>query len=361
MQTADSAAATNTPTQLTTSAYAATSATTPLAPFSIERREPGPHDILIDILFCGVCHSDIHQARGEWGQSTWPMVPGHEIVGKVARVGADVKKWKVGDTVGVGCFVDSCRKCEPCRAGEEQYCDNAPTFTYNGVERDGKTVTQGGYSSRITVDENYVLRIPEGLSLAGVAPLLCAGITMYSPLRHFGVKAGDSVAVVGLGGLGHMGVKLAKAMGMHVTVLSHSPNKREDALRLGAHEFVATKDADAFKKNAGRFDLILDSVSAPHDFNDYLALLKRDSTMVLVGIPDPSPVRAFSLVGRRRSLAGSCIGGIRETQEMLDFCAQHNLVSDVEIIPIQKINEAYERTVKSDVRYRFVIDLASLR
>ena len=361
MQTADSATATTTPTRLSTRAYAATSATTPLAPFTIERREPGPHDILIDILYCGVCHSDIHQARGEWGQSTFPMVPGHEIIGKVARVGADVKKWKVGDTVGAGCFVDSCRQCEPCRVGEEQYCDNAPTFTYNGYERDGKTVTQGGYSSCITVDENYVLRIPDALSLAGAAPLLCAGITMYSPLRHFGVKAGDSVAMVGLGGLGHMGVKLAKAMGMHVTVLSHSPNKREDALRLGADEFVATKDAGVFKKHAGRFDLILDSVSAPHDFNDYLGLLKRDRTMVLVGIPDPSPVRAFSLVGRRRSLAGSCIGGIRETQEMLDFCAQHKTVSDVEVIPIQKINEAYERTVTSDVRYRFVIDLASLR
>jgi len=282
-------------------------------------------------------------------------------VGKVTRVGSEVKKWKAGDTVGVGCFVDSCRKCEPCRTGEEQYCDEAPTFTYNGFERDGKTLTQGGYSSQITVNEDYILRIPDGLPLAGAAPLLCAGITLYSPLKHFGAKPGDAVAIVGLGGLGHMGVKLAKAMGMKVTVLSHSPSKRDDAMRLGADEFLVTKDAEVFTKNAGRFDLIIDTVSAPHDFNDYLGLLKRDSTMVLVGIPDPSPVRAFPLVGRRRSLAGSCIGGIRETQEMLDFCAKHNVVSDVEVIAIQKINEAYERTIKSDVRYRFVIDLATLR
>jgi uncharacterized zinc-type alcohol dehydrogenase-like protein len=272
-----------------------------------------------------------------------------------------VKKWKAGDTVGVGCFVDSCRKCESCRAGEEQYCDETPTFTYNGFERDGKTLTQGGYSTQITVNEDYILRIPDGIPLSGAAPLLCAGITMYSPLKHFGAKAGDAVAIVGLGGLGHMGVKLGKAMGMKVTVLSHSPSKRDDAMRLGADEFIATQDADAFKNNAGRFDLILDSVSAPHDFNDYLGLLRRDSTMVLVGIADPSPVRAFSLVGRRRSLAGSAIGGIRETQEMLDFCAQHHVASDVEVIPIQTINQAYERTVKSDVRYRFVIDMASLR
>jgi len=361
MLTAESAASTQVSNQLTTPAYAAISATSPIAPFTITRREPGAHDVLIEILYCGVCHSDIHQARGEWGQSNWPMVPGHEIVGKVARVGAEVKKWKAGDTVGVGCFVDSCRQCESCRAGEEQYCDNTPSFTYNGFERDGKTPTQGGYSTQITVNEDYILRIPDGLPLTGAAPLLCAGITMYSPLKHFGATVGDSVAIVGLGGLGHMGVKLAKAMGMKVTVLSHSPSKRDDALRLGADDFVATKDADAFKKNAGRFDMIIDSVSAPHDFNDYLGLLKRDSTMVLVGIPDPSPVRAFSLVGRRRSLAGSCIGGIRETQEMLDFCAKHNVASDVEVIAIQKINEAYERTVKSDVRYRFVIDLATLR
>jgi len=361
MLTAESAASTQVSNQLTTPAYAAISATSPIAPFTITRREPGANDVLIEILYCGVCHSDIHQARGEWGQSNWPMVPGHEIVGKVARVGAEVKKWKAGDTVGVGCFVDSCRQCESCRAGEEQYCDNTPSFTYNGFERDGKTPTQGGYSTQITVNEDYILRIPDGLPLTGAAPLLCAGITMYSPLKHFGATVGDSVAIVGLGGLGHMGVKLAKAMGMKVTVLSHSPSKRDDALRLGADDFVATKDADAFKKNAGRFDMIIDSVSAPHDFNDYLGLLKRNSTMVLVGIPDPSPVRAFSLVGRRRSLAGSCIGGIRETQEMLDFSAKHNVASDVEVIAIQKINKAYERTVKSDVRYRFVIDLATLR
>ena len=345
---------------LKTNAYAATSATTPLAPFAIDRREPGPHDVLIEILYCGVCHSDIHQARGEWGQSTFPMVPGHEIVGKVARVGAEVKKWKAGDTVGVGCFVDSCRQCEPCRAGDEQYCDKAPNFTYNSLERDGKTVTQGGYSNRITVDENYVLRIPDAIPLAGAAPLLCAGITMYSPLRHFGVKSGDAVAVVGLGGLGHMGVKLAKAMGMRVTVLSHSSGKREDALRLGADDFIATQGDGVFKKNANRFDFILDTVSAKHDYSDYLGMLKRDKTMVLVGIPDPTPVQAFALVGRRRSLAGSCIGGIRETQEMLDFCAQHKIASDVEVIPIQQINAAYERTIQSDVRYRFVIDIGTL-
>lgn len=345
---------------LKTNAYAATSATTPLAPFAIDRREPGPHDVLIEILYCGVCHSDIHQARGEWGQSTFPMVPGHEIVGKVARVGAEVKKWKAGDTVGVGCFVDSCRQCEPCRAGDEQYCDKAPNFTYNSLERDGKTVTQGGYSNRITVDENYVLRIPDAIPLAGAAPLLCAGTTMYSPLRHFGVKSGDAVAVVGLGGLGHMGVKLAKAMGMRVTVLSHSSGKREDALRLGADDFIATQGDGVFKKNANRFDFILDTVSAKHDYSDYLGMLKRDKTMVLVGIPDPTPVQAFALVGRRRSLAGSCIGGIRETQEMLDFCAQHKIASDVEVIPIQQINAAYERTIQSDVRYRFVIDIGTL-
>ncbi len=361
MLTAASATSTPTPAQLTTAAYAATSATTPLAPFTIERREPGPNDVLIEILYCGVCHSDIHQARGEWGQSKFPMVPGHEIIGKVGKVGSAVKKWKVGDTVGVGCFVDSCRQCEPCRAGEEQYCDQAPTFTYNAYERDGKTMTQGGYSARITVNEDYVLRIPEGLELAGAAPLLCAGITVYSPLKHFGIKAGEAVAVVGLGGLGHMGVKLAKAMGMKVTVLSHSPSKRDDALRLGADDFVATKEAGAFQKNANRFDFILDTVSAKHDYSDYLGMLKRDRTMVLVGIPDPTPLQAFPLVGRRRSLAGSCIGGIRETQEMLDFCAQHKIVSDVEVISMDKINEAYERTIKSDVRYRFVIDMATLR
>ena len=310
-------------TKLKTPAYAAASAKALLAPFTIERREPGPHDVLIDILFCGICHSDIHQARDEWGGSIFPMVPGHEIVGKVARIGSHVKKWKVGDVVGVGCFVDSDRVCEACKAGEEQFCEKGASFTYNGLEQDGKTPTYGGYSTRITVDENYVLRIPAGIPLEQAAPLLCAGITTYSPLRHFGVKAGDSVAVVGLGGLGHMGVKLAKAMGAKVTVLSHSPRKREDALRLGADDFIATHDADVFEKNAKRFNFILDTVSAQHDYNAYLGLLKRDGTMILVGVPEPSPLAAPSLIAQRRRLAGSFIGGIRETQEMLDFCGQH--------------------------------------
>ena len=349
-----------------TPAYAAPSAKSPLAPFTVERREPGAHDVQIDIRYCGVCHSDIHQVRDEWGGSKFPMVPGHEIVGIVSRVGSHVSKWKVGDAVGVGCFVDSCRACEACREGEEQFCAEGMSATYNSFERkpggglDTTRPTYGGYSSRITVDENYVLRIPEGMPLDRAAPLLCAGITTYSPLRHFGVKAGDKVAVVGLGGLGHMAVKIAKAMGAHVTVLSHSTGKREDAQRLGADDFLVTKDAAVFKQNAGRFDLILDTVSAQHDYNDYLGLLRRDGTMVLVGVPDPTPVHAFSLIGGRKRLAGSLIGGIRETQEMLDFCAAHHVAADIELIPIQKINDAYERMIKGDVRYRFVIDIASL-
>ena len=342
--------------------YAAPATRAPLGPFTFERRVPGPHDVRIDIRYCDVCHSDIHQARDEWGGSIFPMVPGHEIVGTVVEVGSEVLKWKAGDTVGVGCFVDSDRNCEACKAGEEQYCETGMTPTYNGYARDGKTPTYGGYSTAITVDENYVLRIPEGIPLDGAAPLLCAGITTYSPLRHFGVKAGDKVAVVGLGGLGHMGVKLAKAMGANVTVLSHSPGKREDALRLGADDFLATNDPSAFEKNAGRFDFILDTVSARHDYNAYLGLLRRDGTMVLVGVPDePASLDAFSVISKRRRLTGSSIGGIRETQEMLDFCASHGIASDVEVIPIQKINEAWERTVRSDVRYRFVIDIDSLR
>ncbi|MCJ7597443.1 MAG: NAD(P)-dependent alcohol dehydrogenase [Methyloceanibacter sp.] len=332
-----------------------------LAPFSIQRREPGPHDVLIDILYCGVCHSDIHQARDEWGGAIFPMVPGHEIIGKVVVTGSDVKKWKVGDIVGVGCFVDSDRTCEACKAGEEQYCEGGMTLTYNSYERDGKTPTYGGYSTRIAVDENYVLRIPEGIPLERAAPLLCAGITTYSPLKHFGLKKGDKLAVVGLGGLGHMAVKFGRAMGAHVTVLSHSPGKRDDALALGAHDFLSTKDENAFKDNAGRFDFIIDTVSAQHDYNAYLGLLRRDGIMVLVGVPDPTPIAAPSLIMKRRTLSGSLIGGIRETQEMLDFCAEHGVASDVEVIRIQDINEAYERVLKSDVRYRFVIDIASLR
>ena len=345
----------------TTASYAAFSPREPLAPFTFERRDPGPHDVLIDILFCGICHSDVHQVRDEWGGSKFPMVPGHEIVGTVKAVGAHVKRWKAGDTVGVGCMVDSCRKCDPCREGEEQFCQNGGSFTYNSTEQDKRTVTQGGYSTLITVNEDFVLRIPAGIPLDRAAPLLCAGITTYSPLRHWGVKAGDKVAIVGLGGLGHMGVKLAKAMGAHVTVLSHSPSKRAAALELGADDFVATGEATAFTANAGRFRFILDTVSAQHDYNAYLGMLQRNGTMVLVGVPDPTPLSAFPLIFGRRQLAGSLIGGIRETQEMLDFCGAHGVASDVEVIPIQKVNEAFERMVKSDVRYRFVIDLASLK
>lgn len=346
---------------LRTAAYAAVSAKAPLALFTIERRQPGARDVLIEILYCGVCHSDIHQARDEWGGAIFPMVPGHEIVGKVAKVGSEVKTWQVGDTVGVGCFVDSCRECEACKAGEEQYCEQGASLTYNGYERDRKTLTYGGYSTRITVDEKYVLRMPDGIPLDRAAPLLCAGITMYSPLRHWEISSGRKVGIVGLGGLGHMGVKLAKAMGAVVTVLSHSPSKRADALRLGADDFIATRDADVFQKNAERFDFILDTVSAQHDYNAYLNLLRRDGTMVLVGIPAPTPLAAAPLIVRRRSLAGSTIGSIRETQEMLDSCSQHRIAADVEVIPMQQIQMAWERTVKSDVRYRFVVDMASLK
>jgi uncharacterized zinc-type alcohol dehydrogenase-like protein len=345
----------------TTRAYAAPSAKAPLAPFSLERREPRANDVLIDILYCGVCHSDIHQARDEWGGAIFPMVPGHEIVGRVSKVGSAVTRFKAGDAVGVGCFVDSCRDCPQCHEGEEQYCDKGMVGTYNGRERDGSP-TYGGYSTHITVDEKYVLRIPESLPLDRAAPLLCAGITTYSPLRHYGVKAGDRIAVVGLGGLGHMAVKLGKAMGAEVTVLSTSPSKQKDALALGATHFAATSDKATFQKLAGHFHFIIDTVSAPHDYNAYLSLLKVDGTMILVGAPEaPTPLAAFPLIMRRRKIGGSLIGGIRETQEMLDFCAQHNVASDIEVIPIQKINEAYERMLKSDVRYRFVIDIASLR
>ncbi len=344
-----------------TPAYAAPVAGAQLTPSSVSRREPGPREVLIDVLYCGVCHSDIHQVRDEWGGSIFPMVPGHEIVGTIARVGDQVSRWKVGDAVGVGCFVDSCRACEACEAGEEQYCSEGMAPTYNGYERDGKTPTYGGYSTRITVDEAYVLRIPPGIPLDRAAPLLCAGITTYSPLRHFGVRAGDPVAVLGLGGLGHMGVKLAKALGARVSVLSHSPEKRDDAMRLGADEFLATRDAAVFAQNAGRFSLILDTVSAQHDYNSYLNLLRRDGTMVLVGLPESTLLSAGPLIMRRRRLAGSLIGGIRETQDMLDFCAEHGVASDVEVIPIDAINDAYERMLRGDVRFRFVIDLSTLQ
>ena len=347
---------------LKTPAYAAADSQSPLAPFTIERREPRAGEVLIDIRYCGVCHSDLHQARGEWGgNGIFPMVPGHEIVGHVARVGEGVSRFKVGDAVGVGCFVDSCRTCPQCRAGEEQYCDEGMTGTYNSRERETGAPTHGGYSTRITVNQDYVLRIPDGLPLDRAAPLLCAGITTYSPLRQHGVKAGDQVAVVGLGGLGHMAVKLAAAMGAEVTVLSTSESKREAALALGATHFGATRDPDTFKQLAGRFDLVIDTVSGQHDYNAYLSLLKFDGNMVLLGIPaEPVPVAAGALIMRRRKLGGSLIGGIRETQEMLDFCAAHGVASDIELIDIVDINQAYERMLRGDVRYRFVIDCASL-
>lgn len=347
---------------LTTPAYAAPDGASPLAPFAIERREPRANEVLIDILFCGVCHSDIHQVRDEWGgNGIFPMVPGHEIVGRVAKTGDDVSRFKVGDAVGVGCFVDSCRDCPQCKAGEEQYCDNGMTATYNARERDTGMPTYGGYSTRITVDQDYVLRIPDGIELDRAAPLLCAGITTYSPLKHYGLKAGDTLAVVGLGGLGHMAVKFGVAMGAKVTVLSTSEDKRDDALALGAHAFAPTRDADTFKALAGSFDMILDTVSAPHDYNAYLSLLKVDGTMVVVGIPDqPAPVAAGVLVLRRRKLAGSLIGGIAETQEMLDYCAARGIASDIERIDIAQVNDAYERMIRGDVKYRFVIDTASL-
>ncbi|MGH7739830.1 MAG: NAD(P)-dependent alcohol dehydrogenase [bacterium] len=346
----------------TVKAYAAKTAKAPLGPFSIERRETGAHDVAIDILYAGICHSDIHQVREEWGPGAFPMVPGHEIVGKVTKVGPSVRKFKVGDTVGIGCFVDSCRECEACKAGEEQYCEKGTNFTYNSVEKDGKTPTYGGYSTHIVVDENYVLRVPEGIPLEAAAPLLCAGITTYSPLRQWKVKAGDKVAVVGLGGLGHMAVKLAAAMGAEVTVLSTSDNKKADAERLGAKHFANTKDPKTFEKLANTFDFMINTVAANIDLNQYLNLLKRDATLVIVGVPsNPAPVNAFSIIGKRRRLAGSLIGGIKETQEMLDFCGQHKMGSDVEVIPADKINEAYDRVVKGDVKYRFVIDIKTLK
>ncbi|MHB1286791.1 MAG: NAD(P)-dependent alcohol dehydrogenase [Leptospirales bacterium] len=346
---------------LITKGYATKGPKSPLEPFTFERRDPGDTDVLIDIHYCGICHSDIHQARNEWGGSTYPMVPGHEIVGRITRVGKAVTKFKVGDLAGVGCFVDSCGVCDSCREGVEQYCDVSPVWTYNALEKDGKTQTFGGYSSQIVVKEPYCLRISPDLPLSHVAPLLCAGITTYSPLRHFGVKAGDRVGVVGLGGLGHMAVKLASSMGAHVTVFSTSDSKAADARRLGADSFVVTKDPKNFLPLANSLDFILDMVSAPHDFNAYLNLLRRDGLMVILGVPEkPMEIHPFSLIGKRRRLAGSVIGGIRETQEMLDYCAAKGITSDVEVIPVQKIGEAYERTLRSDVRYRFVIDMKTL-
>ena len=342
--------------------YAVRTATDRLAPFRFERRAVRPTDVAIAIKYCGVCHSDLHQARNEWrGDSIYPMVPGHEVAGHVTAVGSAVTGCAVGDPVGVGCFVDSCRTCASCLAGVEQYCLMGATQTYNGLERDGVTPTMGGYSNAIVVDAAYVLRMPTTLSLDAAAPLLCAGITLYSPLRHWAAGPGARVGIIGLGGLGHMGVKLARALGANVTVFSHTARKRAEALRLGAHHFVVSTDPEVFTTGAQTFDLLINTVSVALDWNEYLKLLRRDGTMVLVGIPqDPVPLKAFELLGARRRLAGSSIGGIAETQEMLDFCAAHGIAADIELINIEDINQAWDRLLKGDVRSRFVIDMASL-
>lgn len=344
-----------------TLSYAAPSAKAPLVPFKLDRRAVGPTDVLIEIAYCGVCHSDLHQAREDWGPALFPMVPGHEIVGHVTAVGSRVSSYKIGDRVGVGCMLDSCRVCEQCAAGEEQFCDKGASMTYNGFEQDGRTMTFGGYSQRITVDQAFVVRVPDALPLDRAAPLLCAGITTYSPLKRFGCGPGKKVAVMGLGGLGHVGVRIARAMGAEVTVISTSEGKRADAAELGAHDFLVSTDAKAMKAAAGRFDLILDTVSAPHDLNAGLNLLRTDGTLVLVGVPEEAlPVQPFAIIGRRRRLAGSLIGGIAETQEMLDFCADHGIVAEIEMIAAREIDQAYERMLRSDVKYRFVIDSATL-
>ena len=342
-------------------AYAAQSATSPLAPWSLDRREPKPHDVQIDILYCGVCHSDLHTVRNEWGGTVYPAVPGHEIVGRVTKVGDHVKRFKVGDLAAVGCLVDSCRECSNCKQGLEQYCLNEMVGTYNGREKDTGANTYGGYSKRIVVTEDFVLTISDKQPLEGIAPLLCAGITTYSPLRYWKVGKGDKVGILGLGGLGHMGVKLAASFGAEVTMLSHSPSKAADAKRLGAHNFVLTKDAEQVSKMNGYFDFILDTVSAEHDYNMYLSMLGTNGNMVCVGAPPtPAQIPAFNLIMGRRSIGGSLIGGLPETQEMLDYCAANNIVSDVEVIDIKDINESYERMLKGDVKYRFVIDMATL-
>ncbi|CAN5369920.1 NAD(P)-dependent alcohol dehydrogenase [soil metagenome] len=345
-----------------TKGYATHDKNAKFVPFDFERRDLGANDILIEVQFSGICHSDIHQAKEEWGPSIYPMVPGHEIVGTVSRVGDAVTKFKTGDIAGVGCFVDSCRTCSACKADQEQFCKVHTAATYNGTEMDLKTSTYGGYSKQHVVDEAYALKVSADQPLAEVAPLLCAGITTYSPLKRFKIGPGSKVAVVGLGGLGHMGVKIAVSLGAEVTVLSTSPSKKDDALKLGAHHFVVTKDEESLKPLAGTFNFILDCVSADHEMDMYLKLLDIDGAMVLVGLPEnPVSARAFSLAGNNRTLAGSSIGGIKETQEMLDYCAEHNITSDIEIIPITKIEEAYDRTIRADVRYRFVIDMDSLK
>jgi alcohol dehydrogenase (NADP+) len=346
-------------------AYGAASASSPLAPITIHRRMPGPQDVQIEVLFCGVCHSDLHQVRDEWQSAmptTYPCVPGHEIVGRVVAVGRDVRAFKEGDLAAVGCLVDSCRTCAACQEGEEQFCAGPATFTYNSSDSHLGGVTFGGYSESLVVDEAFVLRVPNGLDPAGAAPLLCAGITTYSPLRHWNVREGQKVGVVGLGGLGHMAVKLANAFGARVVVFTTSPGKAEDAVRLGAHDVVVSRNAAEMQQHQGSFDFILDTVSAVHELNPYLDLLKRNGTLTMVGAPDtPLPVRVFSLLFGRRQLAGSLIGGIRETQEMLDFCAERGITADVERIPIPRINEAFDRLMRSDVKYRFVIDMATLK
>jgi uncharacterized zinc-type alcohol dehydrogenase-like protein len=347
---------------LTCIGFAAQSADSPLEKFTFNRRDVGETDVQIEILFCGVCHSDLHTARNEWRDSVFPVIPGHEIVGVVTSVGSGVTKFKTGDKVGVGCLVDSCRTCAACNDGLEQYCDNGFTLTYNSPEKVIGGRTFGGYSDKIVVDQSFVLRIPEGMDLPATAPLLCAGITTYSPLRHWKAGPGMKVGIIGLGGLGHMGVKLAHAMGAHTVLFTTSPSKVADGKRLGADEVVISKDAEAMAKHTNSFDLFIDTVAANHDLSPYFALLKREGTMVQVGAPEhPMPVAAFDLIFKRRNFAGSLIGGIAETQEMLDFCAKHNITSDVEIIPIQQINHAYERMLKSDVQYRFTIDMASLK
>ena len=343
-------------------AYGSAAPTSLLAPMQIARRAPGPTDVAMEILYCGVCHSDVHTARGEWPGTNYACVPGHEIVGRVTAVGAKVTKVKVGDIGATGCMVDSCRTCPSCQKGLEQFCLTGATFTYNSPDKHLGGHTFGGYSSAIVVDEAFTLRVPQGLDLAATAPLLCAGITTYSPLRHWKVGPGQKVGVVGLGGLGHMGVKFARAFGAHVVLFTTSPSKVADGLRLGAHEVVVSTDPAAMAKHGCSFDFILDCVSAQHDLNAYMALLKLDGTLCLVGVPEkPLAVHAFSVIMPRRNFAGSCIGGVAETQEMLDFCAQHGIVSDIELIPIQQINQAWDRMIKQDVRYRFVIDMASLK
>jgi len=345
----------------TVKAYAAQNNASGLAPWSITRRDLKPHDVDIEILYCGVCHTDIHFAHNDWGMTMYPVVPGHEIVGRVTGVGSHVKKFKAGDIAGIGCLVDSCRECDNCKDDLEQYCTGGAIFSYNGMERDGSGITYGGYSKQISCHEDFVLHISDKQPLEAVAPLLCAGITTYSPLRHWKVSKGQKVGILGLGGLGHMGVKLAVSMGAEVTMLSHTASKAADAKRLGAHKFVLTSDEEQVKTVANHFDFILDTVSAEHDYNFYLAMLKTNGNMVCVGIPPPAPpVAVFNLVFQRRSLGGSLIGGIAETQEMLDYCAEHNIVSDVEVIAMKDINTAYERMLKGDVRYRFVIDMATL-